>query len=94
MVDFAKYEGKDLHALRVAFRQAEAKQRRLESQKKELARLLEFLTNKIAEAEFSYVPTQETLDACLNSYTLTQYTSHEQLIADVEAEIEAENAKI
>ena len=37
-------------------------------------------------------PTEETREALMNPESLPQYTSHEQLIQELQAEIKAENA--
>lgn len=38
------------------------------------------------------IPTEETANDLKNAKSLPQYTSHEQLIKELQAEIEAENA--
>lgn len=43
--------------------------------------------------EYEYdEPTEETREALMNPESLPQYTSHEQLIQELQAEIKAENA--
>lgn len=42
--------------------------------------------------EYDDEPTEETREALMNPESLPQYTSHEQLIQELQAEIKAENA--
>lgn len=47
--------------------------------------------NRIEQALHS-IPTDKTADALKNAVSLPQYTSHEQLVKELQAEIAAENA--
>ena len=47
--------------------------------------------NRIEQALHA-IPTDETADALKNAVSLPQYTSHEQLVKELQAEIAAENA--
>ena len=62
----------------------------LNSTKEQIAEL-ENKKSQIEQALHS-IPTEETADALRNAVSLPQYTSHEQLIKELQAEIEAENA--
>ena len=62
----------------------------LDSTKEQIAEL----ENKKSQIEqvLHSIPTDETADALKNAVSLPQYTSHEQLVKELQAEIAAENA--
>lgn len=62
----------------------------LDSTKEQIAEL----ENKKSQIEQALhnIPTDETADALKNAVSLPQYTSHEQLVKELQAEIAAENA--
>lgn len=62
----------------------------LNSTKEQIAEL----ENKKSQIEQALhaIPTDETADALKNAVSLPQYTSHEQLVKELQAEIAAENA--
>ena len=62
----------------------------LSSTKEQIAEL----ENKKSQIEqaLKSIPTEETANDLKNAVSLPQYTSHEQLIQELQAEIEAENA--
>lgn len=62
----------------------------LDSTKEQIAEL-ENKKSQIEQALHS-IPTDETADALKNAVSLPQYTSHEQLVKELQAEIAAENA--
>ena len=62
----------------------------LDSTKEQIAKL-ENKKSQIEQALHS-IPTDETADALKNAVSLPQYTSHEQLVKELQAEIAAENA--
>lgn len=62
----------------------------LDNTKAQLAKL-ENKKSQIEQALHS-IPTDETADALKNAVSLPQYTSHEQLVKELQAEIAAENA--
>ena len=62
----------------------------LNSTKEQIAEL-ENKKSQIEQALHS-IPTDETADALKNAVSLPQYTSHEQLVKELQAEIAAENA--
>ena len=62
----------------------------LDSTKEQIAKL-ENKKSQIEQALHS-IPTDETADALKNAVSLPQYTSHEQLVRELQAEIAAENA--
>ena len=62
----------------------------LDSTKEQIAEL-ENKKSQIEQALHS-IPTDETADALKNAESLPQYTSHEQLVKELQAEIAAENA--
>lgn len=67
--------------------------KRIEKKQDDLTADLELLgyTKRKLESVFNHeIPTKETIDALKNSVTLPEYTSHEQLMRDVEMEIENE----
>lgn len=59
---------------------------KLESEKESL------LDRKSQIEQALHIPTDETADALKNAVSLPQYTSHEQLVKELQAEIAAENA--
>ena len=62
----------------------------LDSTKEQIAEL-ENKKSQIEQALHS-IPTDEKADALKNAVSLPQYTSHEQLVKELQAEIAAENA--
>lgn len=62
----------------------------LDSTKEQIAEL-ENKKSQIEQALHS-IPTDETADALKNAVSLPQYTSHEQLVKELQAEIAAKNA--
>lgn len=62
----------------------------LDNTKEQIAEL-ENKKSQIEQALHS-IPTDETADALKNAVSLPQYTSHEQLVKELQAEIAAENA--
>lgn len=69
----------------------------LDSTKAQLAKLeseKESLLDRKSQIEQALhsIPTDETADALKNAVSLPQYTSHEQLVKELQAEIAAENA--